>query len=60
MIHDAPPIGEWRAKSGRYAIIKTALKATEELEGLAPYEFRAKYGCDCRQEADDDEDGRAT
>jgi endoribonuclease Dicer len=50
MIHDSEPIGVWKAKSGRYANINAAIKAVEELEGLAPYEFRAKFGCDCREE----------
>ena len=50
MIHDSEPIGVWRAKSARYANINAAMKAVEELEGLAPYEFRAKFGCDCREE----------
>ncbi|KAI4727035.1 dicer-like protein 1 [Aureobasidium sp. EXF-10728] len=49
MIHDSEPIGVWKAKSGRYANIKAAIKAVEELEGMAPYEFRAKFGCDCRE-----------
>lgn len=48
MIHDHPdPIGAWRAKSGRYAKVKAALAAVEELQGIPPFEFRAKYGCDC-------------
>jgi endoribonuclease Dicer len=50
MIHDSGPIGVWRAKSGRYANIKAAVKAVEELEGMAPYEFRAKFGCDCQKD----------
>ena len=49
MIHDHPePIGAWRAKSSRYAKIKAALSAAVELEGIPPFEFRARYGCDCR------------
>lgn len=48
MIHDHPtPIGAWRAKGGRYAKEKSAKAALEELSGLAPYQYRAKYGCDC-------------
>lgn len=49
MIHDSEPIGVWKAKSSRYANLNAAVKAVEELEGLAPYEFRAKFGCDCRE-----------
>lgn len=48
MIHDHPePIGAWRAKSSRYAKVKTAILAVHELEGIAPFKFRSKYGCDC-------------
>jgi endoribonuclease Dicer len=48
MIHDYPtPLGAWRAKSARYAKVKSALSAADELVGLTPFEFRAKYGCDC-------------
>jgi len=48
MIHDYPEaIGGWHAKSGRYAKVKAALQAVEALQGMPPYEFRAKYGCDC-------------
>ena len=57
MIDDAAPIGVWRAKSARFSNIKTAIRALDELEGLAPYEFRAKYGCDCREESDGVDDG---
>lgn len=48
MIHEYPEaIGAWRAKSGRYAKTKAAISAAEELSGIAPFEFRARYGCDC-------------
>ena len=48
MIHDYPsPLGAWRAKSARYAKVKSAMSAADELVGLTPSEFRAKYGCDC-------------
>jgi endoribonuclease Dicer len=57
MIHDAEPIGVCKAKSVRYASQRAASKAVEELEGLAPYEFRAKFGCDCREEMTDGSDG---
>jgi endoribonuclease Dicer len=53
MIHNSAPIGVWKAKSARYSSINAASKAVEELEGLAPYEFRAKFGCDCREETTD-------
>jgi endoribonuclease Dicer len=54
MIHDSEPIGVCKAKSVRYASQRAASKAVEELEGLAPYEFRAKFGCDCREEIADE------
>jgi endoribonuclease Dicer len=56
MIHDSEPIGVCKAKSVRYATQRAASKAVEELEGLAPYEFRAKFGCDCREEMTDGTD----
>jgi len=61
MIHNSDPIGVWKAKSARYANIHAANKAVEELEGLAPYEFRARFGCDCRDETDggNENDGTA-
>ncbi len=34
-------------KSGRYARVRAAQKALEALEGLAPREFRVRFGCDC-------------
>lgn len=53
MVHDHPtPIGPWRAKSGRYAKEKSAKAALEELDGLAPFQYRMKYGCDCNTKAD--------
>jgi endoribonuclease Dicer len=35
------------ADSGRYAKMRVCEKALGELEGLAPFEFRAKFDCDC-------------
>jgi endoribonuclease Dicer len=35
------------AESGRYAKLRASKKALEELKGLAPYEFRNKFRCDC-------------
>lgn len=56
MIHDHPdPIGAWRAKSGRYAKLKVAILAAEQLTGITPREFRARYGCDCRLKKKDGE-----
>jgi endoribonuclease Dicer len=34
-------------QSARYARVRVSQAALEQLEGLPPYEFRSKYGCDC-------------
>jgi endoribonuclease Dicer len=47
MIHDrimASSVG----KSGRYARLRVANQALEKLDGLAPMDFRATYGCGCK------------
>ncbi|KAI9770580.1 MAG: Dicer-like protein 1 [Geoglossum simile] len=46
MIHDEI-IAEGRGSSGRYAKVRASANALEVLSGLAPFEFRAKFGCDC-------------
>ncbi|KAF2703350.1 dicer-like protein 1 [Pleomassaria siparia CBS 279.74] len=43
------------AVSGRYARPKACKLAYEKLEGLAPFEFRREYGCDCEQEPTEEE-----
>lgn len=35
-------------ESGRYAKPRACHLALEKLEGLPPYEFRKRYGCDCQ------------
>ena len=35
------------AASGRYAKLAASKNALGLLQGLAPFEFRAKYGCAC-------------
>jgi endoribonuclease Dicer len=35
------------AESDRYAKLRVSKKALGELEGLAPYEFSDRFGCDC-------------
>lgn len=47
MIHDKI-IAYSGGKSGRYARLRVANKALELLDGLAPFEFRGRFGCDCR------------
>ena len=39
-------------QSGRYARVRASHAALEKLEGLPPYEFRSKYGCDCVDEGE--------
>jgi endoribonuclease Dicer len=34
-------------QSGRYSRLRAAHKALDKLDGLARFEFREKYGCDC-------------
>ncbi|KAF2855786.1 dicer-like protein-like protein 1 [Plenodomus tracheiphilus IPT5] len=42
-------------ESGRYARVRASHLALEKLDGLPPYEFRKKYGCDCVDEGEDAE-----
>ncbi|KAH8714061.1 hypothetical protein GQ44DRAFT_689075 [Phaeosphaeriaceae sp. PMI808] len=37
-------------QSGRYARVRASRQALEKLDGLPPYEFRNKYGCNCVNE----------
>lgn len=39
-------------QSGRYARVRASQAALEVLDGLPPYEFRSKYGCDCVDEGE--------
>ncbi|KAF2121559.1 dicer-like protein 1 [Lophiotrema nucula] len=45
-------------KSARYARIRCSNNALEKLEGLNPYDYRMKYGCDCEwEDKDEQKDG---
>ena len=44
-------------QSGRYARVRASHAALEKLDGLPPYEFRKKYGCDCIDEGEGEWDG---
>lgn len=52
MIHDEIVTHD-KGKSGRYAKLRVANKALEVLDGLAPYEFRGRFGCNCHLEIDE-------
>jgi endoribonuclease Dicer len=39
-------------QSGRYARVRASHSALEALEGLPPYEFRTRFGCDCVDEGE--------
>ncbi|CAN9192776.1 unnamed protein product [Alternaria sp. RS040] len=39
-------------QSGRYARVRASHTALEKLDGLPPYEFRKRYGCDCVYEGE--------
>ncbi|KXT03338.1 hypothetical protein AC578_3962 [Pseudocercospora eumusae] len=53
MVHDKI-IAHSAGKSGRYARLRAANKALEKLEGKLLPDFRAEFGCDCKE----DEEGR--
>jgi len=53
MIHNEVIAGDV-SKSVRYSKLRTALKAADELQGIAPYEFRRKFGCDCNVKSNGD------
>ena len=46
MVHDEI-ITEGIAASSKYAKLKASSKALEMLTGLAPFEYRIQYRCDC-------------
>ncbi|KAH0556703.1 hypothetical protein GP486_005506, partial [Trichoglossum hirsutum] len=55
MVHDEV-IAEGHSSSGRYAKLRASTNALELLKGLAPFEYRAKFGCDCAEERGDEEE----
>ena len=44
-----------RGRSGRYARLRAANKTIELLNGLAPFEFRSRFRCDCSRKSDSSE-----
>lgn len=51
MIHDRI-MASSAGKSGRYARLRASNKALEKLDGLAPFDFRVKFECDCKVDGD--------
>ncbi|KAK5121719.1 hypothetical protein LTR85_004594 [Meristemomyces frigidus] len=51
MVHDEI-VAHSKGKSGRYARSRVAHDALKAVEGLAPFEFRARFGCNCQLRAD--------
>jgi endoribonuclease Dicer len=56
MIHDKVHFHSV-GQSGRYARVRASHAALEKLDGLPPFEFRKKYGCDCVDEGEGDLSG---
>jgi len=46
MVHDAV-VAQGRAASSKVAKIHASADALKVLDGVAPFEFRERYGCDC-------------
>lgn len=46
IVHDQL-VAEGEATSARYAKMKASENALSKLEGMPPFRFREKYGCDC-------------
>ncbi|EMC91542.1 hypothetical protein BAUCODRAFT_570103 [Baudoinia panamericana UAMH 10762] len=46
MVHDEV-VAFSKGRSGRYARLRAAQMAIEVIDGLAPFEFRSRFGCDC-------------
>ena len=58
MIHDQI-IADGQASSGKNAKLKAAKDALHQLQGIAPFEYRLQYRCDCveKKEREDMEEG---
>ena len=54
MIHDQI-IADGEASSGKNAKVKASQEALKQLEGIAPYQYRMQYGCDCGTEGEGDD-----
>ena len=49
MIHD-DIVAEGQASAGKNAKVKASSNALKLLQGLAPFEYRIQYHCDCEGE----------
>ncbi|KAK3678102.1 Dicer-like protein 1 [Recurvomyces mirabilis] len=58
MIHN-DIVSHSRGKSGRYARMRAAHRAIEAVDGLAPFEFRGRFGCNCHLDKLQEEEGKA-
>ena len=54
MVHDKI-IAHSKGKSARYAKTRVASIAIHLMEGLAPFEFRSRFGCDCHLKGEEGE-----
>ncbi|WPH04698.1 dsRNA-specific nuclease [Acrodontium crateriforme] len=52
MIH-GEVLAHSRGMSGRYGKLRVAKDALDKLEGLVPFEFRSRFGCNCHLKAKD-------
>ena len=60
MIHNEI-VAEGTASSTKYAKVAASKNALEQLQGLAPFEYRIRYRCDCSDgEEGDGEQAAAT
>ena len=46
MVHDEI-VADGQASSGKNAKVKASSNALKQLQGLAPFEYRIKYHCNC-------------
>ena len=52
MIHD-DIVAEGQASSSKNAKVKASSNAMKKLQGLAPFEYRTQYRCDCEGQVKD-------
>ena len=52
MVHNEV-VAEGQASSGKNAKVKASSNALKKLQGLAPFEYRAQYHCNCAGQVKD-------